>query len=248
MPQLTENPALRIIASLTVAGRAEPCARDTRYIRGGDEMNRDFEFQQLLKAYRQGLINEAMFEQQMGELEHGTSANGGSFQADGKTYPSEKDAIISFVDELRANEYCAGLAFPKWVAVCKTDCIRSGLAMIAERESYHARIFEQRLKELGAQARATESPRVRELHDYFGDSSIGDADKLLRLSHLVSNPKEAIRFISDFADSIKTDLQTKEMLKLFAQDELSTATWLVESCAALNGQNAGNSQSASAAR
>jgi hypothetical protein len=211
-------------------------------------MNRDFEFQQLLKAYRQGLITEAMFEQQMGELEHGASANGGSFQADGKTYPSEKDAIISFVDELRANEYCAGLAFPKWVAVCKTDCIRSGLAMIAERESYHARIFEQRLKELGAQPRATESPRVRELHDYFGDSSIGDADKLLRLSRLVTNPKEAIRFITDFADSIKTDLQTKEMLKLFAQDELSTATWLVESCAALNAQNAGSSQSASAAR
>jgi len=32
--------------------------------------------------------------------------------------------------------------------------------MIAEREGYHARVFEQRLKELGAQARAVESPRV----------------------------------------------------------------------------------------
>jgi hypothetical protein len=47
----------------------------------------------------------------MAELE-ASAANGGGFQADGKTYPSEKDAIISFVDELRANEYCAAWRSP----------------------------------------------------------------------------------------------------------------------------------------
>jgi hypothetical protein len=109
-------------------------------------MNRDFEFKQLLRGFRQGIISEAAFEQQIAELEHGSS-NGGRFKADGKTYPSEQEAIVAFVDDLRANEYCASLAFPKWVATCKTDCIRSGLAMIAEREGYHARVFEQRLKE-----------------------------------------------------------------------------------------------------
>jgi hypothetical protein len=30
----------------------------------------------------------------MAELEHGSS-NGGGFKADGKTYPSEKEAIVS---------------------------------------------------------------------------------------------------------------------------------------------------------
>jgi rubrerythrin len=211
-------------------------------------MNRDFEFKQLLRAYRRGIISEATFEQQMAELEHSASRNGNGFQADGKTYPSEQDAIISFVDELRANEYCASLAFPKWVASCKTDCIRSGLAMIAERESYHARIFEQRLGQLGAQARAVESPRVRELHDYFGDANLSDADKLLRVARLISDPKDAIRFITDFADAIQNDLQTKEMLKLFAEDELSSATWLVKSCAALNQPGASTERSVSAPR
>ena len=210
-------------------------------------MNRDFEFKQLLRGFRQGIISEAAFEQQMAELEHGSS-NGGGFKADGKTYPSEKEAIIAFVDDLRANEYCASLAFPKWVTTCKTDCIRSGLAMIAEREGYHARVFEQRFKELGAQGRAVESPRVRELHDYFGDANMTDVDKLLRVTRLVSDPKEAIRFISDFADSIRTDLQTKEMLKLFAEDELSSGTWLVNSCNALNQQSTSKSQSTSVSR
>jgi hypothetical protein len=212
-------------------------------------MSRDFEFKQLLRAYRQGILNEAGFEQQLAELERSAGAgNGARFEADGKTQASEKEAIIAFVDDLRANEYCASLAFPKWVAACKTDCLRSGLAMIAEREGYHARVFEQRLKELGAQPRATESPRVAELHNYFGDTNMSDGDKLLKVAGLVNDPKAAIRFITDFADRIKADLQTKEMLKLFAQDELSSGTWLVESCAAINQPAASAAKSASMSR
>jgi hypothetical protein len=199
-------------------------------------MNPDFEFTQLLRAYRGGIIGEAAFEREMAELERGAGANGGGFSANGKSYPSERAAVIDFVDDLRANEFCAGLAFPKWAAVCKTDCIRSGLSMIAERESYHARVFEQRLKELGAEKRAVEAAEVSQLHDYFGDPKISDGDKLLRLTALFPNPREAVSFIGEFAGRLKDDQQTKEMLKLFQQDELSTATWLTESCAAINGQ------------
>ena len=74
-------------------------------------MNRDFEFRQLLRAYRNGIINESTFERELAELERGVSASNGGFYADGKNYPSERAAIISFVDELRANEACAGQAF-----------------------------------------------------------------------------------------------------------------------------------------
>jgi hypothetical protein len=192
-------------------------------------MNKDFEFRQLLRAYRKGIISEATFEQELGELELAVAGNG----ARGKNL-SERDAIIKFIDGVRANEACAGQAFTKWVAACKTDCIRSGLAMIAERESYHARIFERRLRELGAEPRATEVEGVRELHDYFPDNSLSDPEKLLRLTAQFPVPKETLRFITDFADTIKDDLQTKEALKLFYQDELSSTTWLRESCAALN--------------
>ena len=210
-------------------------------------MNREFEFSQLLRAYRSGIISEAAFGREMAELESGASANGGGFSANGKSYPSERAAVIAFIDNARANEFCAGLAFPKWAAVCKTDCIRSGLSMIAERESYHARVFEQRLKELGAEKQAVEAEEVSKFHEYFGDTNISDGDKLLRLTALFPNPKEAVSFIGEFAEKLKDDQQTKEMLKLFQQDELSTTTWLMESCAALNGLNSGTQQPAAAA-
>jgi hypothetical protein len=193
-------------------------------------MNRDFEFRQLLRAYRNGIISEAAFGQEVGELERAASGNG----AGGRNQSSERDAIIKFIDGVRANEACAGQAFSKWVTACKTDCIRSGLAMIAERESYHARIFEARLRELGAEPRAKEVAGVLELHEYFPDNSLNDAEKLLRLTAGFPVPKETLKLITDFADTIKDDLQTKEALKLFYQDELSSTTWLRESCAALN--------------
>jgi hypothetical protein len=43
-----------------------------------------------------------------------------------------------------------------------------------------------------------------------------------------------VKYFFDFADRIKDDLNTKEMIRLYAQDELSSATWLLESCGALN--------------
>ena len=205
-------------------------------------MNRDFEFRQLLRAYRTGIISEAAFEHEMSELERTTPINSHGFRANGKNYASERDAIIKFIDEIRADENCSGQAFAKWAGACKTDCIRSGLAMIAERESYHARVFERRLRELGADPRAIEGNTVRGFHDYFGDQTLADANKLLRLTALFPKPAEAVRFITDFAGAIKDDLQTKEMLKLFAQDELSSASWLMESCAALNGIESAQSQ------
>ena len=72
-------------------------------------MNRDFEFKQLLRAYRAGIINEKTFESEMAEIEHGGSANGsngiaGGFRYLGKTYKSERDAVVSFLDKSRAGE------------------------------------------------------------------------------------------------------------------------------------------------
>src|SRR5215469_3377467 len=125
---------------------------------GGLLMNRDFEFKQLMRAYRAGIINEETFECEMGALEKGSSAgaNGSQqgFRCMGKTYRSERDAIVSFLDKARVAESNAGVAFSNWVNACKTECIRSGLKMISERESYHGRVFEQRLRELGAECRA----------------------------------------------------------------------------------------------
>ena len=200
-------------------------------------MNRDFEFKQLLRAYRGGIISETTFEAEMAKLE-GTApaANGdaGGFHAFGKTYKSERAAIVSFLDKVRAGEANGGEAFAAWAAVCTTDCIKTGIRMIAEREAYHSRIFEERLIELGGEKRATVTEEGRKFKEYLGDPSIPDNEKLLRFTKSVGDPKEAIKPICDFAALIKEDMQTKEALRLFSEDELSSTTWVWDSCAALN--------------
>jgi hypothetical protein len=200
-------------------------------------MNHDFEFKQLLRAYRAGIITEQTFEHEMAELENGASAstNGsGGFRALGKTYASERDAIVSFIDKIRVAESNAGVAFANWAKVCKTECIRSGLRMISERESYHGRVFEQRLRNLGAECRATVSDESRAFAECVSDPNIPDNEKLLRFNALVRDPEAATKPICEFADLIKEDLETKEALKLFYEDELSSTKWLRYACEVLN--------------
>src|SRR5277367_7002485 len=172
-------------------------------------MNRDFEFRQLLHAYRAGIITE-------------------------QTYKSEREAIVSFLDKGRAAEANGALTFGNWAEVCTRDCIRSGLRMIAEREGYHARIFENRLRELGAEPRAEASAQSVKVRECASDPKMTDSAKLLEFDGLLGNPEELIRPIFDFADRIKEDMETKEALKLFAEDELSSAKWLKYACEALN--------------
>jgi rubrerythrin len=199
-------------------------------------MNRDFEFKQLLRAYRAGIINEKTFEAEMAEIEHGANGNGtaGGFQYQGKTYKSERDAVVSFLDKSRAGEANGAEIFKNWAKVCTTDCIRSGLKMIAEREAYHARIFENRLRELGAECRAEVTAEGLKVKECASDPKMSDNAKLLDFDKILKNPDELIRPIFEFAELIKEDLETKEALRLFAEDELSSTKWLKYACAALN--------------
>jgi hypothetical protein len=206
-------------------------------------MNRDFEFRQLLRAYRAGIIGEQAFEGEMAELErsNGASANGGAgtFHAFGKTYNSEREAIVAFLDRARAGEANAGVAFAKWAEACKTDCIRSGVRMIAERESFHGRVFEQRMRDLGAECHVTPNEDQRKFAECLADPNLADNEKLLRIAARVPNPDETLRPICEFAELIKEDLETKEALKLFYEDELSSTKWLLYACGALNAPQPG---------
>jgi hypothetical protein len=95
-------------------------------------------------------------------------------------------------------------------------------------------VFAQRLAELGGETRATITDDARKYTAYMGDASISDNEKLLSFTKRVGKPEDAIKPICEFAALLKEDLSTKEALRLFAEDELSTAKWLWESCAALN--------------
>lgn len=210
--------------------------------------NRDFQFKQLLRAYRAGLISEQTFETEMATLEHGAGANGNNgvasgFRAFGKHYPSEREAVMNFLDMAQAAEANGAVIFDNWAKLCTTDCIRSGIKMVAERERYHARVFENRLYELGGKCTAPVSEEGRKFLESISDPTIKDTEKLLIHFKLVPDPAARFKSICEFAEQIKEDLETKEMVKLFVEDEISSGNWLNSACAALNAPSPAKSNS-----
>ena len=201
-------------------------------------MNRNFEFKQLLRAFRSGIIDEATFESELGALENGSAGTNGAnghrgFMAFGKNYASEREAVVAFLDRARAGEAGGAEAFDGWVKSCKTECIYMGIQMIAEREAYHSRIFAKRLADLGATQKAGATEEGRKLVEALS-GDMPDNKKFLYITSNFGKPEEAIAPIRAFGESIKEDMMTKEAVLLFAQDELSSATWLWNTCAALN--------------
>jgi hypothetical protein len=200
-------------------------------------MNRDFEFRQLLRAYRAGIINEATFEKQMADLERGLGNGdaGRGFEALGKIYASEREAVIALLDRFRAGEAGGQAAFSGWEKQVSTDCIRSGIRMITEREGYHARIFERRLADLGAECKAGTTDFGRQITEKLSDPRMSDNDKLVYVTSLAPDPEAFWKPVSEVIDRIKDDQESKELFKLYIQDELSSGKWLMYACAALNG-------------
>ena len=200
-------------------------------------MNRDFEFKQLLRAYRSGIISEKTFETEMAALEQGQAGSNGSrgFEAMGKVYSNEREAVVSMLDRFRAGEANGMAAFSGWSKHVNTDCIRSGVRMICEREGYHARIFEARMKDLGADCKAEVNEASRKITATLSDSAMTDNQKLTYLANLAPDPDAFFKPVLEFVDNLKEDLETKELFKLYVQDELSSAKWLLYACEALNG-------------
>jgi hypothetical protein len=208
---------------------------------GKINVNRDFEFKQLLRAYRAGIITEATFECEMGALENGSPAasNGAhGFRALGKTYATEKEGVAAMLDRFRAGEANGQVAFSNWSKVVSTDCIRSGIRMITEREGYHARIFERRMQDLGLECKAVVSNESKKITERLSDANTPDNEKLLYLNALAPDPDAFFKPVCDFVEAIKDDQETKELFKLYVQDELSSAKWLNYACGALNDEAA----------
>jgi hypothetical protein len=201
-------------------------------------MNRDFEIRQLLRAYRSGVMSEAAFEEEMARLEQETAEPGQpagpGFEAFGRAYRSERDAVISFLDKLHATQMDSAIGFAKWAAVCRIKGLRTGLMMVAEREAYHARVIERRVHELGGELRAVSTDHGSKLVELLANVEISELEKLLALTSLIREPQQAIAPIVTFAAALNSDIETKQALRLLAEDELSSATWLRDICAALS--------------
>jgi hypothetical protein len=153
------------------------------------------------------------------------------FQAFGRHYASEREAIVGLIDVLRAEESAAGEAIASWVAVCRDPSLRGGLSIIAERESFHGRIFGRRMTGLGEDWRASiDAERGAEYQACLADPNVPDAVKLGRLVGTIGDVEAIMAPVIDFANCIIEDLETREALRLYCEDELSSGRWLCEAC------------------
>jgi hypothetical protein len=109
--------------------------------------------------------------------------------------------------------------------------------MVAEREAYHGRVFTQRLAELGGTMADRMTDEFRKNLEYLRDTKISDLAKLKRGAERFPNPEETMRPLFEFAELLKEDQQTREMVRLFAEDELSTLKWQKAAWAALGPQS-----------
>ena len=173
-----------------------------------------------------------------------TATATGGFTAFGVQFATEREAIIDLMDKIRVAEACAGVALAEWAKTCAHPALRGGLSMIAEREAYHGRVFAQRIEELGGECKAPLDPFSMESEACIADPALTDLQKLTRLIERSGDPKTLIGPVLGLAELLTEDLESKEILKLYYADEISSGYWLIETCRALSAASQSNVQHA----
>ena len=196
----------------------------------------DFEVRQLLKAYRKGIISDALFEEQMKEL----SGNGQrEYSYNGHTHATEREMILHLMDEFRCGENFAAEYLCKWIEASDQECVKGGLRAVQQREAYHAQILEARLRELGGAPQCTvpQERRDKEM-PFYSSRETKDAEKLLSIASRLSDPAAVLKPLTDAIAQIQDDQQSKELLRSLVDDEMSSIKWIVEACQTLNAPQA----------
>ena len=160
----------------------------------------------------------------------------GTFTAFGKEFASEREAVISLMDSVQVAEACAGVAISNWIETCTIPELRGGLRIIAEREAFHGRVFQQRLRDLGAECRTELDPYSAATEAIINNSHLNDLEKLTEVVERAGDPEVLLTPILRLAESLTEDVESREALKLYFADEMSSATWFREMCRKLTAQ------------
>ena len=143
--------------------------------------------------------------------------------------------LIEFLDGFRAAEALGEASLGAWIAVSDAPEVRGGLRTIQLREGIHARLLEQRIKELGGEIRAEIPEAVHaQVMQSQADPARNDAQKLAELVARFPDLDAAVRPILEMADRLDHDRETQSMLRTIAQDERSTLEFLTEICQRLH--------------
>lgn len=125
--------------------------------------------------------------------------------------------IIEFLDGYRAAEAMAASAFGAWIAVSDTPCLRGGLRSVQMREAYHAKLFEERIKELGGSPKAEVDAGAEAFLMSFGDDR-SDAEKVAAFAGAAGDPK-VLEQLEAKAARMGNDEETQFLLRSVIEDE-----------------------------
>ncbi|MFQ5668541.1 MAG: hypothetical protein ACE5I7_19220 [Candidatus Binatia bacterium] len=191
------------------------------------------EVKRLLKAYRKGLISEELFADQMAEI-YG-NGNDKTYTYNGRAYSSERKMVLSVLDGFRAAEAFGAESLQVWIACCQVACLRGGLRTICHREAYHARLLEERLKELGGECRAQiPEPLRHEALTGLASREVTDVLKLQGVLARTAGIQDATAALRAAVDQIEEDQETKHILLTILDDEAASTRWLRETCTQLS--------------
>ena len=148
---------------------------------------------------------------------------------------ASRDEVIQLLDGFRAGEALGAASIGAWIDVSTTECVRGALRTIQQREAMHARLLEERLRELGAEP-TCEIPaeEVERAMKGLGSTEKTDAQKLLEFAQKYPDADALLQPICDVVDRLDHDQETQWLLRSILQDERSTLALVHEACAMLN--------------
>jgi uncharacterized ferritin-like protein (DUF455 family) len=162
----------------------------------------------------------------------------GTFTAFGREYPSEREAVISLMDTIQVGEACAGVVFAQWIETCTIPELRGGLRIIAEREAFHGRVFQQRLRELGVECKIEPDSFSLANQALIADARLSDLEKLTELVKRNGDGEGLLAPMLALVDSLVEDAESREALRLYFADEISSGTWFRDICQRLTAEAA----------
>ncbi len=148
---------------------------------------------------------------------------------------ASRDEVIKFLDQFRAGEALGETSLGAWIEVSDTACLRGGLRTVQVREGMHARLLEQRIKELGGTPQAEVPEAIyNAAMEQAGSRDKSDAEKVKDFVARFADVDAALRPIYELADRLDDDQETQSLLRTIAQDERSTLEFLADACQQLN--------------
>lgn len=147
-----------------------------------------------------------------------------------------REETIAFLDQYRAAEAHAENWIGAWIDNCQIDCLKGGLRTVQMREAIHARLLEERLKELGGspQFELPEGEQERFLTQ-FGGTQCSDAEKVAALVEEFGDIDRALEPLVTFTNRLDNDQETQFLMRTILQDEHSSVAFLKDACKLLNG-------------